>query len=117
MHLHLNKFKPKKRDFLNSPTSSSSVEQILSSEKLHQHTYENFCAHDTRHTNRKHSFVNKAKHALDSSYLLDLINDNNSLQSYSIYESETDPKRPLIVPREALSTHDLLSTYTITNHQ
>ena len=93
----------------------SSFYQILSSKKLHQYSYENFCTHLTLHTNRKHNFVNNkfssawsptTKKAFDSSYLHGRIQNHNHPEEYFIYFSETNPNRLLIVPRETLPRND-----------
>ena len=47
-----------------------------------------------------------AEYHLDSTYCYGRIRQYDPIKDYFLYYSNANPDRPLIVPREALSTHD-----------
>ena len=59
MHRQFKFIKPYKLKVSNVTNNNNSLDQLLSSKKLHQYSYENFHPHHGLHTNKHHSFVNE----------------------------------------------------------
>ena len=125
MHLHYIFIKPNKKDFLNVTNKNISLDQILSSEKLHQNSYENFHAHHALHTSKHNNLVknkssspysHSAQYWLDSFYFHGRIRKYDSLKHYFIFYSACNPNPRSLSHEKPFPLTILIFMYFITNH-
>ena len=118
-HFQFNFIKPTKQDQLQNITTNTTYSHILNIKRQHQYSYETFYNHH-QFTNKKFTFVSEkhatpfsidAKYHLDSTYCYGKIRQYDPIKDYFMYYIPTNPDRPLLVPREALSTHDSENFY------
>ena len=120
-HFQFNFLKPTKLDYIKLPLNSLQYSQIINAKRAHQFSYETFYNHhQINSTDQKYFFTSTkysspyslhAEYHLDSTYCYGRIRQYDPIKDYFLYYSNANPDRPLIVPREALSTHDLSNFY------
>ena len=115
-HFQFNFLKPIKLYLVNFPPNCPQYNQIMNAKRNHQITFETFYNdHAIRSPDTNHCFMYPkysspyslhAEYHLDSTYCYGEIRQYNPIKDCFLYYANTNPERPLIVPREALSTHD-----------